>query len=463
MKKILLVSQPLQVNAQAHSKDNSYGLGLAYLHAVLEKEGYEIRTQSYNNWAPAAAAAALEAELSGFKPDFFLVQIFTMNRVESFKVIKKARELLPDACIIAGGVHASIYSAQLLDNFPLDYVVIGEGEATIVELLRTISSSGNLGTVKGIAYRKDGAVVLTPQRPLIEDLDALPFPSHELFIKDEPLREMGCILTSRGCPYRCSFCCLHTISRRKFRKRSITNVVDEIAYIVEHFPQIKVLQIADDTFTLDQLRAIGICREIIRRGIKMRFLCSARIKPASLELFKIMEEAGFESIGFGLETGSEKLLLSIHKSITREDVLKTFEMLKGINIRISTYLMVGFPGENTDTVAETIDLIKKLQKIKYFEFAGVARLWVYPNTEVYEVMRASGCIDDSYWLTDKDVPFFTLEHTAEDLERMTTRITLACMPWRQWIKRVFIDLLHPAQTFKKTASRMRKLRQLIFN
>ncbi len=463
MIKILLVSPPLQVNAQAHSKDNSYGLGLAYLHAVLEKEGYEIRTQSYNNWAPVAAAAALEAELIGFKPDFFLVQIFTMNRVEGFKAIKKARELLPGVRIIAGGVHASIYPAQLLDNYPLDYVVIGEGESTIIELLQTMASGGDLDAVKGIAYRKDSTVILTPQRPLIEDLDALPFPSHELFIRSEPLREMGCILTSRGCPYRCSFCCLHTISRRKFRKRSIKNVVDEIAYIAEHFPQIKALQISDDTFTLDQPRAIGICREIIKRGIKMRFLCSARIKPSSVELFEIMEKAGFEVIGFGLETGSEKLLNSIHKNITRDDVLKTFEMLKGINIRIATYLMVGFPGENDDTVAETIDLVKKLQKIKYFEFAGVARLWVYPNTEVYEIMRANGCIDDSYWLTDKDVPFFTIEHTAEELERMVTRITLACQPWRQWVKSLIIDILHPRQTAGKVIPRLRKLRQIIFH
>lgn len=156
---------------------------------------------------------------------------------------------------------------------------------------------------------------------------------------------------------------------------------------------------------------MDFCREVIRRKIKIKFWCSARIKPASVELFKLMEEAGFKSIGLGLETGSAKLLKSIHKNITREDVIETFKMLKGINMGIHTYLMVGFPGENKSTVAETIDLIKRLQKIKYFEFAGVARLWVYPDTEVYEHLRDAGRIDDSFWLTDKDVPYFTLEHT----------------------------------------------------
>lgn len=463
MKKILLVSPPLQVNAQAHSKDNSYGLGLAYLHAVLEREGYNIRTISYNNADPKAAAEAFEAALMGFKPDFLLVQVFTMNRVESFEVIKKAREFLPDVSIIAGGVHASIYPVQMLDNYPLDCVVIGEGEVTIVELLRVLSSQGDLASVEGIAYRRNGIAIIAKERPLIEDLDSLPFPKHELFIKPEPQRTMGCILTSRGCPYLCSFCCLHTISRRRFRKRSVKNVVDEIAHIAENFPQIKVLQIADDTFTLDLLRAIEICREIIRRKIKMRFLCSARIKPASVELFEIMEKAGFEAIGFGLETGSEKLLESIHKSITCDDVVKTFEMLKGRNIRIATYLMVGFPGENNSTVTETINLIKKLRKIKYFEFAGVARLWVYPNTEIYEVMRAHGSIDDSYWLTDRDVPFFTLEHSEEELETMVTRIALACQPWKQWVKRILSEMLHPKEMMKKVIPRLGKLKRYFFS
>lgn len=458
MKKVLLVSPPLQTNAQAHSKDNSYGLGLAYLHAVLEKEGYEIRTRSYNNSDPAASAVAMRAELAEFRPDFYLVQVFTMNRVESFKAIETARSILPGVRIVAGGVHASIYPSQLLDNFPLDAVVIGEGEATIVELLSALTDNSDLAKVKGIAYRRDGVSVITPPRPLIEDLDSLPFPRHDLFIKPEPLREMGCILTSRGCPYRCSFCCLHTISKRRFRTRSVKNVVDEIAYIAENFPQIKVLQLADDTFTLNQQRAIEICREIIRRGIKMRFLCSARIRPASPELFEIMEKAGFEGIGFGLETGSEKLLRSIHKNITREDVVETFKMLKGRNMKIATYLMVGFPGEDEGTVSETIDLIKKLQKIKYFEFAGVARLWVYPNTEVYDIMRARGAIDDSYWLTGKDVPFFTLEHSEAELEAMVTRITLACQPFRQWVKRLFSEILQPRVFAAKLLPRLRKLR-----
>ena len=239
-------------------------------------------------------------------------------------------------------------------------------------------------------------------------------------------------------------------------------MADEVEAVLRVTPANRHAMV-DDTFTLDLQRAMDFCREIIRRRIKVKFWCSARIKPASAELFELMERAGFVGIGFGLETGSAKLLKSIHKSITREDVIRTFEMLKGRKIAIATFLMVGFPGETDETVAETIDLIKTLQKIQYFEFAGVALLWVYPNTEVYDVLRASGRIDDSYWLTDQDVPFFTLEHSQAELERMVTTITLACQPWRQWVKRILGEFLHPVATSKKFIPRLRKLKNALFD
>lgn len=461
MKKILLVSPSLQQNVQVGERVDSFSLGLAYLHSVINGAGYSIETVNYNNLPVEVSEKEIEEKINTINPDFFLVQILTMNRVASKRAIALARKLKPGIPIITGGVHASIYYSQVLDFYGADYVVIGEGERTVLELLGALSGGLPVDGIKGIAFKRERKVVVAPERELIADLDCLPFPKHELFITPET-RMVG-ILTSRGCPFKCSFCCLHAISKRKFRKRSVNNVVDEIEHITRNFPGVTSIQMADDTFTLDQTRAMDFCLEIIRRKIKIRFLCSARVKPASVELFELMERAGFVSIGFGLETGSDKLLKSIHKNITREDVIQTFEMLKKRKISIATYLMVGFPGENDDTVAETIDLIKKLQKIRYFEFAGVARLWVYPNTEVYEAMRAGGRIDDSYWLTDKDVPFFTLEHTEEELERMVTKITLACQPWRQWIKRIFSELLHPVRTARKVAPRLRKLKRVFFN
>jgi len=227
----------------------------------------------------------------------------------------------------------------------------------------------------------------------------------------------------------------------------VNNVVDEIEYIINKFKNIKIIQLADDTFTLDQERAINICMEIIRRKINIEFTCSARIKPASKEMFEFMKKAGFSAIGFGLETGSRKLLKSIHKNITPEDVLETFEMLKDINIKVVTFMMVGFPGESHETINETINLIKKLRKIKYYEIPGATPLWVYPNTEIFEIMKEKGTIDETYWLSDKDVPYFTVENSFETLKRMGLRITLSSLSIKGKIlfifEKVFKLLMNP--------------------
>jgi len=128
-----------------------------------------------------------------------------------------------------------------------------------------------------------------------------------------------------------------------------------------------------------------------------------------------MEKAGFKKLMFGLETGSEKLMKSIHKEISQEDVVDLFFKLKKTNFVVTTFLMVGFPGENENTVKETISFVKKLQKIKYSYISGVGKLWAYPGTEVYEIMLKKNLISDNYWLTDKDAPYFTAEHNEETL------------------------------------------------
>jgi anaerobic magnesium-protoporphyrin IX monomethyl ester cyclase len=459
MNKVFLVSPSLQPDVQQDIIDNSYGLGLGYLHAVIEQAGYDITTRCLNNTAIDDARRQFDEACYGLQPDFLLVQIFTMNRVEAFRAIRRGRELQPQMKIIVGGVHASIYYQQLLENFPIDYIIVGEGEHTIVELLDALRAGTATGDINGIACLRDGIVVATPDRPLLADLDSLPFPRHDLFMTRE--RSMACILTSRGCPFKCSFCCLYTISKRKYRVRSVENVVAEVEYIIANFPAITTIQISDDTFTLNQKRAIDFCKEIVQRNIRIQFTCSARVKPASRELFEWMERAGFVSIGFGLETGSERLMQSIHKNVTQEDVVRAFEMLKGSKMSITTFLMVGFPGETFETVEETIRFVKRLQKIKYYEFQGVARLWVYPNTEVYDIMKAAGAIDDGYWLTDADVPYFTVENSMEDLDRMVARISLGCMTWRQAGRRLIAVVTNPVNSFREISVKIGKLKTLV--
>lgn len=261
------------------------------------------------------------------------------------------------------------------------------------------------------------------------DLDNIPFPSYDIFMN--PKIKHIFMITSRGCPNRCSFCCLHITSRQVWRPRNPKKVVDEIEYVIKKYPWVERIEFIDDTMTLDNQRVIEICKEIIKRKIKLKFQCQARIKPVSREMFYWMEKAGFEKICFGIETGSKKLLESVHKNITKEDCINAFKILREFKkLHVAKFLMVGFPGETDETVNETIEFVKKLDKIKLTEYFYASPLWVYPGTEVYQIAVSKGVINDDFWLTDKPCPLFTIEHSAEELVKMSTKIAVETMTAR---------------------------------
>jgi len=359
-------------------------------------------------------------EIDALKPDVVGLNILTPNRVSSFIIIDNIHKKYPNINIIIGGIHSSILYKQILKRFPFLIVVIGEGEVTTSELLEKLKNGQNIESVKGIAFVKDNTIILTSLRPLIENLDKLPFPKHEIFFHKR--RTLACILTSRGCPFRCSFCVLDVVSRGRVRYRSIKNVIYEIKYLISNFPQLETIWIHDDNFLLSNKRAIEFCNEITKYKIKLTFICSGRFKPMSKKLVEALENAGFIQVLFGLESGSPKILKSCHKKITQNDVINAINILKDSLIEVTIFLIVGLYGENDITVSETISFVKKIQRIKYIYFDDIGILIIYPGTEIYSIAKDSGAIDDYYWLTDKPTPFFTIEHRIEKLHSYKERI-----------------------------------------
>jgi len=422
--KILLVSHSFEKNAGAIYTPNApYPLGLAYLASFLETKGHKIEVLWLDSFDFNYAHRTILSKIEEFKPEVLGIQMFTMNRVSSFRLIEDCSSKYPDLKIVVGGIHASSMSEQIAEKYKKVIVVVGEGEITFSELISIWESNGkNLINIKGLVFWQNGKVVRTEKRELIKNLDSLPFPKHEVFFDSEPQRITVHIITTRGCPFNCSFCCLHVISRRRHRKRNIDEVIREIVEIKRKYPRLKIVQLQDDIFTLDNERVIDFCKKIIKHNLGIKFLASGKIKPVSQEMLYWMEKAGFQKLMFGLETGAEKLMKSIHKGITKKDVEELFCKLKKHNFVVTTFLMVGFPGESKETVQETIDFVKKLHRIKYSYILGVAKLWVYPKTEVYQIMKEKGCISDDYLLTDKDAPYFTAEHSLKTLKRFENKM-----------------------------------------
>lgn len=418
----LLETSVEKQNRIEYDPNSTYALGLAYLDAVLKKDGYEVVTKDFAQTDEAECLNNIKNIILEFKPKIIGISMMSMTRASSYKVIKLIKNLDKNIKIILGGIHASIMYEQLLKNFLVDCVVVGEGEETIREIIPALFSNNSLKNIKGIAFRKGNKVIKTKERELIKNLDDLSFPSHDVFMN--PQRTKICVLSSRGCPNNCSFCCLHLITKRRYRIRSYMNIVEEIESILAKFPNITDIEFSDDTFTLNMQRVIDFCKEIIKRKIKINFVCSARIKPASREMFLWMQRAGFKEVRFGIETGSRKMLESIHKAITPEEIIETFKIASiAKKINFVKFLMVGFPGENEETVNETIELSKKLNRIIPMNFFYATPLWVYPGTEVYGIMKEAGKINDDFWLSDNPCPLYTVEHSEAELIAMSNKIS----------------------------------------
>ena len=353
--------------------------------------------------------------IKSFEPDIVGFQMLTSNRVSAYHLIEHIHKNQPDIKIVIGGIHATIMFRQLLKKFPYVIAILGEGEITFAELAgKLFQPNINLNEIDGIAFYKNDSLVTTKTRKLIENLDDLPFPKHDIFFEDGK-RTSVCLLTTRGCPFGCSFCCLDVISRKKVRKRSVGNIIAEIEWLLSKYPRITDIWIHDDTFFIDNERVIEFCDEVIKRKLKVAFTCSGRMKPLSERMIKKLEQANFRKVLLGLESGDEGILKTSHKMITQADVINAFTLFSKSKISITAFLIVGLPGENIKTILETARLIKKVQKIKYVYYNDVSVLAVYPGTEIYEIAKKNGMIDDNYWLTDKPNPIFTVEHSEEKL------------------------------------------------
>lgn len=395
-------------------------IGLCYLQAYLDKMGF---TESKILYA-FKSYEKIEKEIRKFNPDIVGISCFTEFRRSSFKLAKLAKEINPNVKVVLGGPHATFMWKQIIENFDfVDFIVLSEGEITFYELLNALDKGLELNDVKGIVFRKNGEIVKTEPRPFIENLDELPFPSYrdidfkKLKMAKPPeyfeKRIKAPIVSSRGCVFNCNFCSTTRFWTRRWRSRSPKNVVDEIEWIVKNYG-INFFGFYDDCPTVDNKRIIEICKEIKKRNLNIEWHTQTRVDVISKEMLEWMKEAGCFMLQFGVESGSPKMLQVINKMVTREKIINALNLAKEAGLKREIFLMVGNPGENDDTVRETKDLID----IAKPDVVVVSITKVLPSTQLYELAKQQGFMDDGYWLTDKTAPEYTVENSMQKLLSM---------------------------------------------
>ena len=348
-----------------HEMVNSYpSLGLAYLAAVAIEDGHEVAIFDMG-LRPQKPLTDEVAEIVAWRPDVLAFTAMTT----SYRSIEEAAALLREqlnAPTIIGGPHATTLPELTLQNPDLDFLVYGEGELVFRDWLRQVAEGReDWAANRGLWYKDDdGVVVNNGERELIPDLDALPFPARHLFeLKSYTLaapdgQPMVTVLTSRGCPYKCSFC-FKGIVGRTYRQRSPENIVAELRHIMQQYG-VRNFYFMDDLFTINAKRLEAILDYFMAQAWDVRWQCLARVDRVNPELLRKMYRAGCRQVHFGIESGNPEILARTAKHIDLEQVRRAVEWAEDAGILTKGYFMLGLPGDTEETMQQTIDFAASL-------------------------------------------------------------------------------------------------------
>lgn len=371
---------------------------LAYAGAVLERAGVEARLHDF---------PALELDKEDLRrlvrqeqPDFVVLDSTTpsiYSDIECAHICKNESR----AAVIMVGPHASALPEEtiLLADRAVDVICMGEYDLTVLDV---VEHYPRLADIKGICYVENSSVVRTPERPLIEDLDSLPFPAwHHLnlmrYFDGSKLYPYIDIFSGRGCPHRCIFCLWPQVMHgRTVRLRSPAAVVDEIERDIGLCPQVSrggEFFFEDDTFTLVKANAAAICEEILRRGLRLTFSVNARTDTADLELFRLMKRAGCRELLVGFESGDPEILARINKKATVEDARLFMELARKARLDVHGCFVLGLPGETQATMENTIELALELG-LHTVQFSGAVP---FPGTAYFDLCREQGLLRAERW------------------------------------------------------------------
>ncbi|MEW6587498.1 MAG: radical SAM protein, partial [Nitrospirota bacterium] len=392
--KILLV-YPYFLDDRLHAEDvGVLPIGLYYIGAELREHAHDVEILNWHdiNKRPGEIEKTLKEKM----PDVIGFSIVHANRWGGIDIARIAKKILHGVKIVFGGIGATFLWEHLLKNFKeIDYVVLGEGEYTFLELLRRIESGEEekLDAVRGIAFRKGRKIIKTESAGSVEDLDRLPMPSKYFTFRH--------LVSSRGCPSNCTFCGSPRFWGRRVRFHSPDYFVEQLDRLYQK--GISFFYVSDDTFTMREDRVIQICRKIIERGLRITWFAISRVNFVSEEMLYWMRKAGCIQISYGVESGSEKIREALNKNIKADDIKRAFSLTVKYGILPRAYFIYGSPGETGDTIQETIDLIREIKPLGAIFYI----LDIFPGTALYDDFKRRTKSGDDIWLKRiEDIMYF---------------------------------------------------------
>jgi radical SAM superfamily enzyme YgiQ (UPF0313 family) len=371
-------------------------LGILFLAAVTRQGGYQ------TGLADAAAldlpSDELLSRVSAASPDVLGLSATTFSIYHAAAFARRVKEQFPDIKVIIGGPHVSAAPLETMERFTeFDVAVIGEGENTIIELLTALDAGSPLDQIQGIVVRQGEKILSTGRRAFITDLDQLPYPAWDLLegfpdryppatfkVKKLPAASL---VTSRGCPNRCIFCD-RSVFGSNCHAFSTEYVVGMIRHLTTQYG-VREFSFEDDTFITFKKRLHAICQEIISLGLDISWTCLGRVNSIDPESLALMKRAGCWQISFGIESGNQEILTTIHKNVTLEQIRKALHLCRKAGILSKGFFIVGHPGETRETLAQTLDFALDLP----LDDISATMLTPFPGTEIYDRAAEFGEFD----------------------------------------------------------------------
>ncbi|HEX3772849.1 MAG TPA: radical SAM protein [Polyangiaceae bacterium] len=375
--------------------------GLFSLGAQALRAGHQVKIFNLSGFA----WTKVEEVIRSLDAELFAMSCWTSNRRGVALVAREIKRHRPDAHVLIGGPHATPFAREMLAHYSeIDTVSVGESEDTFMELVGRLSNDESPAGIPGTYYRVGGEVVAAPGRGAIHDLDALASP-HEYF-------NTHIVMTSRGCPWQCTFCGAETTWGRGFRGQSVPYVLDALEKAVSRL-SVKMVQVKDDTFTTNKKRVLELCHGIQERKLRFLWSCDTRVDVLSDDLLREMRLAGCQRLSLGVETGSPRILKNINKRITVEKIEAAATMAKRAGIQVRFYMMLGNRGETAETFRETLEFLARVKPHQYI----FSCLTIYPGTEDFQQAEREGWLDRERYFRENfqefKVPFDATEDVTE--------------------------------------------------
>ncbi len=392
--KILLLNLPVNINDPSDFDTLRAPYGLAMISAVLKRDNWDV--DLVDAQAHKMGKEELVSLIKKKQPDIIGMTSFTFQLADLVAFADLTRAYLPDTTIIVGGPHVTAEPLSTLENHKnIDYVVIGEGENIMTSFISCFNNDEPIDEIAGLAYRKEGKIVVNSNPQLVEDLDSLPYADWDSLPMDKYWdsltvnKKYGMLIATRGCPYSCTFCAANVTQGYAIRKRSPKHFVGELKLLNEKFG-IEEFNICDSTFNYDNAYVTDVCNEIQRLKLKVKWRCSVRADRLDRDTIRIMKKSGCVGVLMGIESADPTVLGLMKKGETIDKIKDGLRLLKEEKMPLpDASFVLGLPGDTPASIDMTIQLAKEISKDPK-NLVGFTLASPFPGTELYEQAKKEG-------------------------------------------------------------------------